>query len=413
MSWTAEYFQGSNFSGGNKTPGRVEAGLSISNQDQLPKEVLTKQGNDNVIDDMSARFVQTINGPGKYEISTQANARVRVFVDGATKINQWPGTVGIAQAQTASSQSITMQLSPGPHNIRVEYSYPMPVVVKVKMRLPAILTVNIKRVGGQDQREIELARRIVAAPGKATRGGLVPARFYEVDDDGEPVYGSRYPIFYCMFNPDSYSIKKSSSFVGKGLDENKNYALLGEKTKSKPRQLMLKEIWLDTTELIPPHWRERDVSKYTDLLLEMAESTAAKYSPDFRTADTSKATPPKLAFRWGNFRFLGLLEKVKIKFTHFAHDGTPQRAKVSLMFKEFRHRRVYPPQNPSSGGDGRVERAWEIKAGDRLDSIAAQVYGDAAQWRLLANFNNIANPLVLQPGVRLLIPALKKRSAER
>ncbi|MCA9981804.1 MAG: LysM peptidoglycan-binding domain-containing protein, partial [Anaerolineales bacterium] len=289
------------------------------------------------------------------------------------------------------------------------YSYPLVKVGKNIMRLPAILKVNVNRVGGQSQREIQLARQIVAAPGKATRGGLVPARIYEVDDDGEPVYGSLYPIFYCMFNPYSYSIKKSSSFVGKGLDENKNYALLGEKTKSKPRQLMLKELWLDTTELTAPHWTERDVSKYTDLLLEMAESTAAKYSPDFKTADTTKATPPKIAFRWGNFRFLGLLEKVKIKFTHFAHDGTPQRAKVSLMLKEFRHRRVYPPQNPSSGGDGRVERAWEIRAGDRLDSIAAQVYGDASQWRMLANFNDITNPLALQPGARLLIPALKKK----
>lgn len=412
MSWTAEYFQGSNFSGGNKTPDRVESSLAISSNDQLPSEVLTEVDNEDVVDDFSARFVKTINGPGRYEITTEANARVRVYVDGGRKINQWPGTVTLPQAQTASTQSVTLQLSPGPHNIRVEYSYPLAKVGDNKMRLPAQLKVNVNRVGGQSQREIQEARRLVAAPGKATRGGLVPARFYEVDDDGEPVYGSYYPIFYCMFNPYSYSIKKSSSFVGKGLDENKNYSLLGEKTKSKPRQLMLKELWLDTTELIPPHWTERDVSKYTDMLLEMAETTAAKYSPDFRSADTTKATPPKIAFRWGNFRFLGLIEKVKIKFTHFAYDGTPQRAKVSLMLKEFRHRRVYPPQNPSSGSNGRVERAWEIKAGDRLDAIAAQVYGDATQWRLLASFNEINNPLALPPGQRLLIPPLKKKRVE-
>jgi nucleoid-associated protein YgaU len=44
--------------------------------------------------------------------------------------------------------------------------------------------------------------------------------------------------------------------------------------------------------------------------------------------------------------------------------------------------------------------------GDRLDSIAAEVYGDATKWRAIAEYNEISDPLGLKPGQRIIIPEL-------
>jgi nucleoid-associated protein YgaU len=42
--------------------------------------------------------------------------------------------------------------------------------------------------------------------------------------------------------------------------------------------------------------------------------------------------------------------------------------------------------------------------GDRLDLIAANVYGNATKWRLIAEYNNIDNPETLKPGQTIMIP---------
>ena len=44
--------------------------------------------------------------------------------------------------------------------------------------------------------------------------------------------------------------------------------------------------------------------------------------------------------------------------------------------------------------------------GDALWRIAAEEYGDPAQWRPIAAANNITNPRVLEPGTELIIPSI-------
>jgi nucleoid-associated protein YgaU len=46
-----------------------------------------------------------------------------------------------------------------------------------------------------------------------------------------------------------------------------------------------------------------------------------------------------------------------------------------------------------------------VNEGDRLDLIAAEVYGKATEWRRIALHNNITNPLLLRVGQQLRIPA--------
>jgi nucleoid-associated protein YgaU len=87
----------------------------------------------------------------------------------------------------------------------------------------------------------------------------------------------------------------------------------------------------------------------------------------------------------------------------FKLDGTPVRAKVDVTFTQYVDLEDYKSQNPTSGG-GPIQRVHTVRAGDRLDLIAAEAYGDATQWRKIAEYNRITNPTALRPGQQLGIP---------
>jgi nucleoid-associated protein YgaU len=47
-----------------------------------------------------------------------------------------------------------------------------------------------------------------------------------------------------------------------------------------------------------------------------------------------------------------------------------------------------------------------VVVGDSLPQIAWQEYGDATGWRVIAEANDIDDPMILAPGIELLVPAL-------
>jgi nucleoid-associated protein YgaU len=92
------------------------------------------------------------------------------------------------------------------------------------------------------------------------------------------------------------------------------------------------------------------------------------------------------------------------KFTLFLSDGTPVRATLNVTFKEFIEVKVLVQQNPTQSADHRKTRT--VKAGDRIDTIAAEEYGDPARWRLVAEANGLNDPTALRPGDVLNLPAV-------
>ncbi len=396
MNWEATYYNGTGLSG-NALVTRTEAGINLSSEDDLPDEVKDRAPTwiaawmrpHTGVEYFSARWTTSINGPGKFRFSCTTDDGMRIYVDGSRVVDSW-------KDQGATEYSAEKQLSAGPHEVKVEY-------YQNSGGLRAY--VNVERVGGQSEEEVRLAWQQALRSGAdtKTRSGLEAARIYEADDDGNPILGSSYGIIYCMFNPVSYKIKKSSKLTIKGLDDSKNYNVSFEMDKIEPSQLTIKELWFDTSEMRDANGQPRDVSEFTDRLMEYAETTAGRYV-DFATATTASAPPPKIAFQWGAFRFLGVIESLSVKFVLFSPQGVPIRAKVSnLKLTEFRHRRAYPNQNPTSG-EGPTDRVWRVMEGERLDVIAARIYGDATQWRLIARHNRLVNPMSLRPGQMLRIP---------
>jgi hypothetical protein len=220
-----------------------------------------------------------------------------------------------------------------------------------------------------------------------TRGNLVAARIYEVDDNGSIKSGG--VSVDCMFNPFEYTVSKSNQYEMRSRNRSDVPAV--EFKQAGPQTLRL-SLHFDTYE------EGEDVSHITNQLWKFMESKTRSEGNANR-----KVPPPEVAFEWGVFCFAAVITDMTQKFTLFKPDGTPVRAKVDVTFTQHIDREDYPNQNPSSG-EGAPHSVWRVIAGDRLDTIAYQAYGDATQWRRIAAYNGINDPFDLRPGFELTIP---------
>lgn len=223
-----------------------------------------------------------------------------------------------------------------------------------------------------------------------TRGNLQAAEIYEIDDETEERKRGGVSVA-CMFNPYEYTVRKSNTYVERG--QNRADASSQEFAKAGAQELNLK-LTFDTYE------SGLDVTLTTTRLWQLMEFRTRQENGQDR-----KIPPPRVAFEWGGFRFVAVITTMSQKFTMFKPDGTPVRATVEATFSQDRdpNERISQPQNPTSGG-GEVERVWRVVAGDRLDTIAYEVYGDATKWRLIAEYNQLVDPLRLRGGQQLSIP---------
>lgn len=215
---------------------------------------------------------------------------------------------------------------------------------------------------------------------------LAKASIYEVNEKGDPKGSLKVE---CMFNPYEYTVSKSNSFAEKPKQNSDTGH--GEFLKAGSQTLKL-ALLFDTYE------SRKDVSQQTRVLWRLMMTKDQKPK-----RDGDKIQPPQAAFEWGVFKFVAYITSMTQQFTLFLQDGTPVRAKVDVTFTQFVDIEDYKPQNPSSGSRT-TERVWRVLAGDRLDTIAAEVYDDATQWRRIAEHNQINNPLALRPGQLLDIP---------
>lgn len=220
-----------------------------------------------------------------------------------------------------------------------------------------------------------------------TESNLVAAQIYEVDQSGEAKGGG--VSVSCMFNPYEYTVSKSNTYEEKA--RNRSDVPHVEFKKAGAQTLKLK-LFFDSYE------EKKDISQTTNQLWKLMESKTRSEG-----GRNEKVPPPEVAFDWGVFRFVSVITAMTQKFTLFLPDGTPVRAEVDITFTQHKDLNDYPNQNPTSGG-GATERVWQVVAGDRLDAIAASVYGDSGRWRLIASHNGITNPLALRPGQQLQIP---------
>ncbi len=193
----------------------------------------------------------------------------------------------------------------------------------------------------------------------------------------------------CHFNPSEFDFGTTLKWEEKA-DQGSDAPKLSY--SGSEAQDMSVTFLFDTTE----DGGETDVRDEYQTLIEIAQIDDKK-----KDSKTGLGEPPMCRFQWGKFlSFTAVIKSIKQKFTLFAANGTPMRSEVSVTFKKVEQ--TTKSQNPTSRSEAR--KIWVVEEGQRLDWIAYQEYGNSAQWRYIAETNNLDNPDAVYSGqiLRLL-----------
>lgn len=186
-----------------------------------------------------------------------------------------------------------------------------------------------------------------------------------------------------LFNPKEYIIEKKTPWKEQeihGMDSPPVEFTFGE------RKRLSMELFFDTSE------EKTDVRQYTDAIEKLM------------LVDASLHRPPLVMFSWGNLKFNCVLEDLVQRFTMFKNDGTPIRAILKVLFKEYATSKEQFQAKPRESSDH--TKRIVLREGETLQSLSAREYEDPNQWREIANANDIEDPLNVKPGTVLRVPPL-------
>lgn len=194
-------------------------------------------------------------------------------------------------------------------------------------------------------------------------------------------------IIKALFNPKEYTITKQTMWV--------NYNQYGRDmpavhfTSGARRELSM-ELFFDTYDT------KTSVKEYVKKIERLM------------LINVEKHRPPILVISWGKdaLNFQCVLEQMEQRYTMFLSDGTPVRAVLNVLFRE-----IDKHQNGSLTSEGEKQspdhtKVRVYKSGDTLQSIAYNEFGDSSKWRLIAQTNDIDDPLNIKVGQSLYIPIL-------
>jgi nucleoid-associated protein YgaU len=144
------------------------------------------------------------------------------------------------------------------------------------------------------------------------------------------------------------------------------------------------------------------VKQITQALFDAMNATLGEGAGTGGKKNTKR--PPTVTFEYGWFSFVAVVKNLSVQYTLFTPDAEPIRADVKLALMQYEVDRP-KGQNPTTLAEGGLG-AHVVHDGDSLPSIAYRVYGDASQWRAIAEANGIDDPLRLRSGRTLSVPRL-------
>jgi nucleoid-associated protein YgaU len=203
-------------------------------------------------------------------------------------------------------------------------------------------------------------------------------------ETGEPIL--------CLFNPADLTINKTNTW---SAAENKGGNAPELTFQAGQSGTVTLSLTLDTTA------DGSDVAVHTTKLLNLM-----KVNPALKGTERNRANgrPPWVQLRWGELKsFKAIVERLQIKYTYFASNGRPLRAKADLTLKQFTGEDFLPLQNPTSHTPT-LHTMHRVVGGETLDRIAAAHYADPTRWRLIADENGVVDPLAVEAGTLLVIP---------
>jgi nucleoid-associated protein YgaU len=186
-----------------------------------------------------------------------------------------------------------------------------------------------------------------------------------------------------IFNPAEYSLDKANQFASAALPglSNPIFSFVNGDADT-----LTMELFFDTF----TNKGGADVRIDTNRIARLLE------------IDPELHAPPPVRFVWGPLSFKAIIERLSQRFTMFRDDGVPVRATLNVTFKEYKTIAEQLSEKPNQSSDWTKRRV--IAEGDRLDLIAAVEYGDAGEWRRIADANDLDNPRLLTPGQEIRLP---------
>ncbi|GAB3248659.1 CIS tube protein [Kineosporia babensis] len=203
------------------------------------------------------------------------------------------------------------------------------------------------------------------------------------------------PQINCLFNPSELAISRSNEWratTRAGRDVSTlEYAGAnnGEMTF---------EVFFDTTST------GTAVTTHTGALMGLMN-----VNPQLPGSDqvSGRLRPPTLTFHWGDLSsFRSVLTALDVRLVYFSTTGVPLRARAQVTLRQYEQDDAFGPQNPTSGTP-RPHTVHLVSPGETLDRIASRYYADPGAWRLIADANNIHDPLAVRAGTQLAIPGAR------
>jgi LysM repeat protein len=189
--------------------------------------------------------------------------------------------------------------------------------------------------------------------------------------------------FLAMFNPEEYSLNKDNNYASQAIPGLTSPIL---QFVHGNLQTLDMELFFDTFDA------QADVRTRTSQIFNLLAINADLH------------TPPVLRVTWGTLDFRCVLAKVNQKFIRFFSDGRPGRARLTVTFNEYLDAATQVAQANLQSPD--FSKAYTVKQGDTVSSIAANFYQDATKWRPIALANLLVNPRSITPGQEIQVPPL-------
>jgi len=211
------------------------------------------------------------------------------------------------------------------------------------------------------------------------------------------VTGERIPV---MFNPEEYTVNRDINYANAAIPGLSGPVL---QFVSGNMQSLDMELFLDSYE------EHRVGSRVINKAQEDVRHLTRQIT-DLMNIDGSTHAPPVLLFTWASLSFTCVLARATQRFTMFLPDGTPVRARLQVSFHEFRNVDLEAKEIKRETAD--FTKRHVAGQGETLSSIAADAYGDARLWRVIAIANGIDRPRDIPVGARLTLPSLPYRDPD-
>lgn len=188
--------------------------------------------------------------------------------------------------------------------------------------------------------------------------------------------------FQAMINPAGYAIAREARLTKDGKSDGRV-----EET------LTLDDLVLDGTGVVVPATGvPQSVEKQLADLLAIVQIQR----------NGQKVVYPVVQLVWGALYYVGRVKNISTRFTLFAPDGTPLRARVSLKIEEYRWANE---AKPARAAQAAMSRQLTVDAGMRLPELCFAVYSDAGMAAAVARLNNLTSMRNVPAGATLACPA--------